>query len=572
MRRRVRAAGFLSVIVVIAALVAPSTGEPQPGTVISYQKISDTQGNFTAPLTNLCELGGAATSLGDLDGAGPSVQAMAVGSALDDDGGGDRGAVYIMFLNAAGGVLSYQKISDTQGNFAEPLINLDQFGSSLAYLGDLDGEGPSAAALAVGTVGEDDGGTDRGCVYILFLATTGNVLSYVKISDTVGNLVSPLDNLDEFGGAVASLGDLDTEGPSKVALAVGAVGDDDGGGNRGAVYILFLSSTGAVLSEQKISDTQGNFLSVLDNDDDFGTSVASVGDLDGPSGPSRRAIAVGAAFDDDGGVPPAADRGAVYILFLNTNGVVMAEQKISDTQGNFTDFFSDADEFGGAVQHLGDLDGTGGSVASLAVGVAGDDDGGEDRGAFHVLFLNAAGLCVGSQKVSDFYGNFLAIMRDLDALGSSLAFLGDLDGPGPTLAAVAVGATGDDDGGVPPGADRGAVYIMFLDSIVPATGGIPLPTFASGGALGRAVPNPFRPETTIPFRLEETAQVRIDIWDVSGRLVRRLVDEALPGGDHKAVWNGRDDAGRTLAAGTYFYRMTLGGRVASGTERVLLIR
>src|SRR6185503_4734280 len=102
--------------------------------------------------------------------------AIAVGAALDDDGGGDRGAVFIMFLNATGGVLSYQKISDTQGNFPELIINVDQFGSSVASLGDLDGNGPSAGAIAVGAVGEDDGGTDRGCVYILFLSTTGSVL------------------------------------------------------------------------------------------------------------------------------------------------------------------------------------------------------------------------------------------------------------------------------------------------------------------------------------------------------------------------------------------------------------
>src|SRR5262245_7896358 len=81
-----------------------------PGAVLSYQKISNTQGNFGAPLTNLCELGGSVAGLGDLDGAGPSVAAMAVGSAFDDDGGGDRGAVYIMFLNANGTVRTYQKI------------------------------------------------------------------------------------------------------------------------------------------------------------------------------------------------------------------------------------------------------------------------------------------------------------------------------------------------------------------------------------------------------------------------------------------------------------------------------
>ena len=564
MRRSGRALGFAFSSSVIGWLLAVGPAWATPGTVLSYQKISDTQGNFTAPLTNLCELGGAAVGLGDLDGAGPSVSAIAVGSAFDDDGGADRGAVYIMFLNAAGSVLSYQKISDTQGNFAEPLINLDEFGSSVAFLGDLDGAGPSVGALAVGAVGEDDGGTDRGCVYILFLASTGNVLSYTKISDTVGNLVAPLDNLDEFGGAVAGLGDLDDLGSSVAALAVGAAGDDDGGADRGAVYILFLSNAGAVLSERKISNTQGNFSATLDNLDNFGSSLSSLGDLDGPAGPSALALASGAAFDDDGGL----DRGAVYVLFLNPSGSVLSYQKISDTAGNFLDFFSDGDEFGGAVQFVGDLDGTDGSVASLAVGVAGDDDGGEDRGAVHILFLDATGMCVGSQKISDFYGNFTAIMHNLDAFGSSVAFLGDLDGAGPSRAALAVGMTGDDDGGT----DRGAVYVLFLDGILPTAGVPGLPGRPAGGALGRAVPNPFHPRTTIPFRLDEAAHVRIDVWDVSGRLVRQLVQEFAEPGEHRAVWDGLDDSGRSLSTGTYFYRMSIDGRPLTGTERALLLR
>ena len=100
-------------------------------------------------------------------------------------------------------------------------------------------------------------------------------------------------------------------------------------------------------------------------------------------------------------------------------------------------------------------------MTALAVGVAGDDDGGEDRGAIHILFLNSNGTCAGSQKISDFYGNFPVPLDNLDAFGASVAFLGDLDGAGPSFAAIAVGATGDDDGGT----DRGAAYILFLNGV-----------------------------------------------------------------------------------------------------------
>src|SRR5262245_49901244 len=487
------------------ALLVPRTASCQPGAVLSYQKISDTQGNFTATIDVMDELGGATAGLGDLDGPGPSVAAMAVGAAFDDDGGTDVGAVYIMFLASNGTVLSYQKINDA--SLPGQLGAGDEFGSSVAFLGDLDGAGPSVAAIAVGAVGDDDGGSGRGAVYILFLSSSGTVLSYQKISDTQGNFTAPMVNLDELGTSVAYLGDLDGAGPSVAAIAVGAVGDDEGV-DQGAVYIMFLNSSGSVLSYQKISETAGGFPPVLDTLDDFGGSATSLGDLDG-AGPSVVTLAVGAALDDDGGT----DRGAVYILFLSSAGTVLSSQKISNTQGNFNDILSDSDQLGDGVANLGDIDGGGPGVKALAVGASGDDDGGTDRGAVYIMFLSGNGSVLSSQKISDFYGNFTAFLHDLDGVGSSVAALGDLDGAGPSVTAMAVGAPGDDDGAI--GGNRGAVYIQFLDGT--STTGVPAPApGASGATLGRARPNPFRPSTTIPFRLAQAARVQIDILDVHG--------------------------------------------------------
>ena len=140
-------------------------------------------------------------------------------------------------------------------------------------------------------------------------AQPGTVLSHQKISDTAGNFLGILDNGDRFG-AVASLGDLDGNGPSVLALAVGAPLDDDGGFNRGAVWILFLNTNGTVNSHQKISSTAGGG-PLLGNRDNFGNRVAALGDLDGDGVGD---LAVGAPFDDDGGGP---NRGAVWILFLD---------------------------------------------------------------------------------------------------------------------------------------------------------------------------------------------------------------------------------------------------------------
>jgi hypothetical protein len=568
MRGGSRRSRFASASLVVAGSLIMATAWGAPGMVVSNSKISDTQGNFTAVIDDLDELGGATAWLGDLDGAGPSVAAMAIGAIGDDDGSGNRGAVYIAFLNAAGSVLSHVKISDLTNLPGQPLDGLDEFGSSMAYLGDLDGMGPSAAALAVGAPFDDDGGTDRGAVYILFLNQAGTVTSVQKISALQGNLTGPIDNFDEFGGAVANLGDLDNGGPTALTLAVGAGGDDDGGGDRGAVYILFLDASGVVKAQQKISSTQGNFAGPLDNADDFGAAVADLDDLDGPTGPSAVALAVSAPLDDDGG----ADRGAVYVLFLSPAGTVMSQQKISDLQGNFSDFFSDFDEFGGSLAHLYDIDGPGtGGVTALAVGVAGDDDGGEDRGALHVLFLNANGTCAGSQKISDFFGNFPVALENLDGFGTSLSFLGDLNGAGAGVVTIAVGATGDDDGGALATSDRGAVYLLTLDGTSLVGVSPPAPS-AARALLGRASPNPFHPVTTIPFRLAESADVRLEVWDVTGRRVRRLVQARVPAGDHHADWDGRDDSGDGLPTGTYFIRLMVDGRPAGGLGKAMLLR
>ncbi|MCH8251540.1 MAG: IPTL-CTERM sorting domain-containing protein [Planctomycetes bacterium] len=144
--------------------------------------------------------------------------------------------MWILFLNTDGTVKSHQKISDTEGGFTGILDNIDRFGISVASLGDLDGDG--ASDLAVGAVRDDDGGFERGAVWVLFLNSDGTVKSHQKISDTEGGFTGTLDNGDCFGFSVASLGDLDGDGVTD--LAVGAIADDDGGFDRGAVWVLFL--------------------------------------------------------------------------------------------------------------------------------------------------------------------------------------------------------------------------------------------------------------------------------------------------------------------------------------------
>jgi hypothetical protein len=89
--------------------------------------------------------------------------------------------------------------------------------------------------------------------------------------------------------------------------------------------------------------------------------------------------------------------------------------------------------------------------------------------------------------------------------------------------------------------------------------------------LAAARPNPFRGSTAISFALPQESRVRLAIYDVSGRLVRRLVDgSTLAAGAHERRWNGLDDAGRVAAPGVYYYRLESGEDSAS--RRMLLLR
>jgi hypothetical protein len=535
----------------------------QPGTVLSFSKINHaTMAAVGATIDDGDEFGDAVAGLGDLDGPGPSVAALAVGAINDDDGGSHLGAVYILFLDAQGAVMSHQKISSTQGNFTGILSFGDELGGAITHLGDLDGPGPSVAAIAVGAINDDDGGIDRGAIYILFLNSSGRVIAQQKISDLFGGFTAVLDDHDEFGSSVASLGDLDGAGPSAVAVAVGSVYDDDGGLDRGAVYILFLSATGTVMSHQKISSTSGAFLGALGDGDNFGEDVASLGDHDGPGG-SARAIAISAVGDDDGGT----DRGSVYVVFLNSNGTIASRQKISDTQGNFTATLANDDNFGTSVIGLGDLDGPGPSVGALGVSSAGHDGLGLDRGATYILLLDATGKVLSYQEISSSSGNFAGQLDDTDEFGCGLASVGDLDGGGPGAQFMAVGSGVDDDGGP----DRGAVYLFNLSGpLVVGVGDGPFGPRAEG--LGPARPSVFFQQTTIPYRLGEAGRVRIEVWDAAGRLVRRLPERDAGPGEHQAIWDGADDTGRPAAPGAYFLRMSVGGRAVAGGTKALRLR
>lgn len=85
-----------------------------------------------------------------------------------------------------------------------------------------------------------------------------------------------------------------------------------------------------------------------------------------------------------------------------------------------------------------------------------------------------------------------------------------------------------------------------------------------------AQPNPFNPQTTIHYTVEDDSNAAIVVYDVAGRVVRRLVNGLVHGGDHEVIWDGRDDSGHAVASGVYLYQLRTGHIIE--TKRMVLLR
>ncbi|MCL4708755.1 Ig-like domain-containing protein [bacterium] len=88
-------------------------------------------------------------------------------------------------------------------------------------------------------------------------------------------------------------------------------------------------------------------------------------------------------------------------------------------------------------------------------------------------------------------------------------------------------------------------------------------------------PNPFNPETNIQFDLPEAALVRLELYDLNGRLVRMVLEGERPAGTHTVRWNGRDQANQVVNSGVYVYRLRAHSRHSgefTATRKLILMK
>jgi hypothetical protein len=88
--------------------------------------------------------------------------------------------------------------------------------------------------------------------------------------------------------------------------------------------------------------------------------------------------------------------------------------------------------------------------------------------------------------------------------------------------------------------------------------------------LGNNMPNPFNPETRIDFSLTQPGQVRIEVFNTLGQKVKALLDEHRLAGNYSVTWDAKDDKGRSVPSGVYFYKLTTGS--FTDTKKMVLVK
>ena len=162
----------------------------------------------------------------------------------------------------------------------------------------------------------------------------------------------------------------------------------------------------------------------------------------------------------------------------------------------------------------------------------------------HGWGANFVEIGVSYQMMVDYYLAFVEYEEEFFIDGQTIAFVGHIETP-------------MDDWGVDTG-PRG-------EYTIPTGGGVPSsienatgPTVITEFALENNYPNPFNPVTTIKYQTPKSADVSLVIYNALGQQVRTLVNGTVEQGAHSVTWNGRNEMGKVVPSGIYFYVLNTG--------------
>ena len=302
---------------------------------------------------------------------------------------------------------------------------------------------------------------------------------------------------DIFGSAVSIDGDY---------AIVGSLWDDDKGSRSGSAYI-FMRSKNRWEEEAKLTASDGA------KGDEFGFAVHISGNY-----------AIVGAYSHNSGI------GAAYVFARNgTTWIEEAKLTASDGQAK--------DDFGISVS----INGSAGNITAI-VGSHRHDSKGNNAGAVYSFFRSGgvwgekAKMTAGDGAVGDRFGGSVSISRNHAITGSSLNN----------------GGTGS-----------AYIYDTINDLALPvelAEKQVVLWGQIRRNALYQNFPNPFNPETWIPYQLAEDAFVTLTISDLTGYTVRTFKVGYQPAAMYTSkaraiYWDGLNDTGEPVSSGIYFYHL-----------------
>ena len=400
----------------------------------------------------------------------------------------------------------------------------DRFANAVFISGDI---------LAVGAPLHDGAAEDAGAVYI-FERPNDTWKQTAKLT------ASDPEDKDRFGRDVAI---------DKDVVIDGSPLDDDASSKSGSAYISVRNADGSWTEQAKLKSSD------LAKGDQLGNTV----DITRLS-ISAYAI-VGAHFDDDAG----DKSGSAYIFMRDQAGAWAEQKKLTASDAEKRDQFgidvaidvNRAIVGANQTEQTGKWEDTGSAYSFLRIGTDWVEQSRVDA------------KNVGKGIGDDF--ETLVSGKGRDEFGYAVA----LDG----LFGL-VGARYDDYEGI---ADAGSVYVYDTQEDLRIGLSVePLSIRATTtlgqikrSALLQNFPNPFNPETWMPYQLATDADVQVRIYDISGTLVRQLgmghqrvgyyVDR-----ERAAYWNGRDENGEQVSSGLYFYQLRAGDY--SAVKRMVILK
>lgn len=323
-------------------------------------------------------------------------------------------SLFILVTTSFSQNISFELLQKYHHNSPDWEYSLNEFSTlaTSAPLGDLDKDGNNDILLGIQGEGTESA---SGEVLVAFLKPDGSIRETVKIAAGINGFNQSLISGtyfvydgSRFGRSLATIGDLDDDGIQDIA--VGAYEDYSSLSNErcGSVYILMMNSDGTVKSHQRLGEGEGG-LTGWGPQAHLGSGLTAIGDADNDGIPD---LAIGSQGDRELG--PSG--GAVFIVYLNRNGTVKSQKKITPT-GSYFNNYSVGNRFGHDVANIGDINGDGNF--DLLVGSSGSQS--------WLLFLDENQEVIGT-KVYDYNDpSVKSIFPDAITYGPKVSSIPDIN-------------------------------------------------------------------------------------------------------------------------------------------------